>query len=174
MRLKKKQKASGKKMQQITISAAPWDIGALGPANQNDLRTESATDIDPETGKETPNPNGVQRRRRDSWPEKYFRKGKINAHQLAAAIKLRDASEGMRERDPLAAIGDVFVRGDGDRQAACVDRRRYFNQLMAKIPYSSHPVIERVVISDVAVWKGNPDQVERYMQRLRIGLDAIC
>ena len=166
----------------IVASASPsepkagqrWDKGASGPANQDGLREEPATDIDPETGKETPNPNNVRRRRRDDWVIRYFRGGKLNAAQAAAAAKLRMASEGRRERDPLAAIGDVRHTGDDDPLARYVDNRRLFRELWARIPQSSRPVVERVVLQDQPIWRTGPATRERHMQRLRDGLDAIC
>lgn len=150
-----------------------WDRGATGPANQINLRIEPATDIDPETGRETPNPNGIKRRRRDSWVERYFRAGHLTDAQAAVAIRLRMASEGMRERDPLAAIGEIKAKS-GDRAAAMVDARRWFHELWASIPTSSRPVIERVVIDDLPIWSGCGSAAwARHMSRLVAGLDAI-
>lgn len=110
----------------VTMPSQPtaWDKGADGPANQHGLRVEPATDIDPETGKETANPNGIKRRRRDNWVARYLRGDKITAKQAAAAETLRMASEGMRERDPLAALASVRVRGNHDPEAARTDARR--------------------------------------------------
>lgn len=48
----------------VTTTIAPWDMGATGPANRAGLEQEAATELDPETGKETPNPNRVKRMRR--------------------------------------------------------------------------------------------------------------
>ena len=129
--------------------------------------------IDPETGKETPNPNGVRRVRRVSWVYAYAARGELNRSQVAAAEKLRMASEGMRERDPLAAIGEIKAKS-GDRAAAMVDARRWFHELWASIPTSSRPVIERVVIDDLPIWAGCGSAAwARHMSRLVAGLDAI-
>lgn len=159
----------------VTVAAMPtsWDRGADGPANQIGLRTEPATDIDPETGKETPNPNGVKRRIRDNWVERYRKSGKINNEQAAKADRLRMASEGMRERDPLAALSGVRHRGGFDQEAARVDARRYFREMWAEVPQSSRPVVERVVLDDLPIWHGNSAMRERHMKRLCDGLDAI-
>lgn len=173
----KRAKRRSKKVKPQAVSLAPapqWDIGAAGPANQIGLREEAATDIDPETGRETPNPNGVRRRRRDSWIERYFAANKLTQAQASAAIRLRMAAEGMRERDPLAAIGEARNRGDGDALAAHVDSRAYYREQWAKVPRLSRPVIERVVIEDKPIWDGNMAQRERHMQRLCDGLDAIA
>lgn len=158
---------------QVSLAPCPWDMGADGPANQHRLRVEPATDIDPETGRETPNPNGVMRRRRDDWVTRYERKGKLSKDQAAAAAKLRDASEGHRDRDPLAALSGVRATGYFDPLAAHVDRRAYFRELWARIPAHCKPVVERVVIEDQPIWNGNPATRDRHMQRLRDGLDAI-
>lgn len=153
-------------------SPTQWDQGAMGPANRLRLRQENATDIDPETGKETPNPNGIKRQRRETWVSIYARKGMIERHHAAAAEKLRLASEGMRERDPLAAIGEVRNRG-GDPHAARIDARRWFREMWSIIPAASKPVIERVVLDDLPIWGGNARQRDRHMRRLRDGLDAV-
>lgn len=158
----------------VTLAPGPWDMGADGPANRERLREEPATDIDPETGRETPNPNSVKRMRRESWVDIYEKAGRLNRSQVAAAEKLRNAADGLRDRDPLAALGEVRSVGCGDIQEARVDARRFFHQLWAAVPKASRPVLERVVIDDTPIWHGNLEQRERHMQRLREGLDAIC
>jgi hypothetical protein len=160
----------------VSLPAMPsrWDEGAKGPANQDGLRTEPATDIDPETGREAPNPNGIKRRRRDDWATRYYRAGHLSKQQAASAARLRMASEGMREQDPLAAIRIDRRAGGADQEAARVDARRYFRELWAEIPQSSRMVVQRVVIDDLPIWRGgSPAQRERHMVRLRAGLDAI-
>lgn len=167
-------KRRAKKEQVVTLPKGfgEWDCGATGAANQARLIDEPATEIDPETGKETPNPNGVRRRRREDWVARYAKAGHITQVQAANAAKLRMASEGMRERDPLAALGGV--RGGGsDREAIRVDSRRYFRQLWDAIPKASRPVIERIVIDDLPLWRCNQSTRERHFARLSAGLDAI-
>lgn len=137
-------------------------------------RTEPATDFDPETGREARNPNGIRRRRRESWVHIYGRQGRLTGAQIGAAEKLRMAAEGMRERDPLAAIGEIR-HNSGDVAASRVDARRYFRALWDRIPISSRPVVERVVLDDEPIWRGSgKDGHGRHMQRLRVGLDAIA
>jgi hypothetical protein len=171
-RAKRARKAQSRK--EITVAIPPWDQGAMGPANRQRLREEPATEIDPETGKETPNPNNVRRMRRDSWVAIYARAGHIDKRQFSAAEKLRMASEGLREKDPLAAMRIDRIRGDSDPEAARVDARRYFRQLWADVPASSRPVIERVILGDQPIWSGGGIAArERHMARLRAGLDAI-
>lgn len=150
-----------------------WDAGATGPANRERQRLEPATDINPETGRETPNPNNVRRYRRDTWVQVYARQGHLDARHEAAAVKLVMAAEGMRERDPLAAIGEVRSIG-GDRQASMIDARRYFRALWAAVPQACRPVIERVVINDEPLWRGHGGaRREAHFRRLREGLDAV-
>ena len=175
MSSKRKRKRDTIKRQATPVSLAPspWDMGAAGKANQERLTTEPATDFDPETGRETPNPNGVRRRRRESWVRIYGHRN-LSEAQVAAAEKLRMAAEGMRERDPLAAIGEVRTAG-GDPQVAYVDARRYFRQLWAAIPLASRPVVERVVLDDLPIWSGCGRAAwGRHMQRLSDGLCAIA
>lgn len=152
----------------------PWDEGAMGPANRQRLRQEPATEIDPETGKETPNPNNVKRMRRQSWVAIYEKAGHLDKRQVAAAEKLRMAADGMRDRDPLAALGEVRASGRSDPQAARVDARRFFHQLWADVPSASKPVVERVVVNDEPIWHGNPLQRERHIKRLRDALDVVA
>jgi len=159
----------------VTIHQPQWDQGASGPANRERLHEEPATDIDPETGRETPNPNGIRRQRRQTWVTIYAAKGQITREQEAAAEKLRMAADGMPDRDPLAAIGEVRIRHSaGDAAAARIDARRFYHELMARIPKVSMPVVERVVVDDLPIWHGNSAQRERHMQRLRDGLDALA
>ena len=150
-----------------------WDMGAEGRANQDGLRTEPATDIDPETGRETPNPNGVRRRRRDDWVQRYVAAGHLSHTQAAHASTLRLAAEGMCERDPLARIGDIRGTG-GDPHSARIDARRFFWGLWKRIPQDCRPVVERVVVDDMPIRGGNSAQRSRYMERLRRGLDAMA
>lgn len=175
-----KRKPGRKRHQQkgkpVTIHQPEWDQGATGPANRDRLHEEPATDIDPETGRETANPNGIRRQRRQSWVAIYAAKGQITAQQHAAAEMLRNAADGLRDRDPLAALaGEVRTAPDAcDAAAARIDARRFYHKLRDSIPPASRPVIERVVVDDLPIWHGNPDQRERHMHRLRDGLDAIA
>lgn len=162
------------KRAEVALPEVMWDRGADGPANRRRLVEEPATDIDPETGKETPNPNNVRRVRRQSWLVTYALAGHIDKGQFAAGEKLRMAADGMREKDPLAAIGADIMRHQSDPIAAIVDARQFFRQLWSVIPPSSRPIVERVVIEDRPLQKCSAEQRERYMQRLRDGLQAIA
>ena len=163
---------SGKKGK-AAISLSEWDRGATGEANQDGLIEEPATDFNPVTGRDFPNPNGVKRRRREDWVARYTKAGHITREQAAHAVKLRMASEGMRERDPIAAIGETRCVG-GDPQAARIDARRYFRTLWAAIPIASRAVVERVVIDDMPLWKCNAQTKDRHFKRLGAGLDALA
>ncbi|MFN3646251.1 MAG: hypothetical protein ACK4S2_07015 [Gemmobacter sp.] len=167
-------KGRNRRPRPVSLPATPtsWDKGADGPANQDRLIDEPAAEFDPRTGRETPNPNGVRRRRRLPWVRVYHVQGRLSAQQLAAAERLRMAAEGMRERDPLAALR-IDRTGHADPEAARVDARAWFRRLWAAVPPASRAVVERVAIDDQPIWHGNTAQRERYMQRLREGLDAI-
>lgn len=155
----------------ITIPVTPWDMGAAGPANRIGLVTEERGEINPATGKRE-NPNGVRGVRRETWAWRYLRAGKLSQEQWIAAAQLRDASEGLVAVDPLAAIL-IDRRLPGDPQAARVDGRARYRAMMAVAPKASHPVIERVVIADLAVWSRGGREMDRHLDRLREGLDAI-
>lgn len=165
----------------VTVPAMPtsWDAGAEGPANRDRLRKEPATEFDPATGKETANPNGIERYRRETWVAKYARKGKLTKQQAAAAEALFYAASGFPNRDPLAAIVcRVDGKSDDDPLVSKVDRRRAFYRLWKQIPDRCKPFVEHVVINDLSIRSMNGcingQAEERYMRRLCQGLDAIC
>ena len=170
---KRRPTAGNRKPPPVTLPGPTWDKGATGQANQARMQTEPATDIDPESGNETPNPNRVTRRRRISFVDTYRKQGIITHAQAAAAATLRMASEGMKERDPIASIGETRTPGGSDPEAARLDSRKYYRELWARIPQLSQPVVQRVVLDDLAIKDGNTFQRERYFLRLRAGLDAI-
>jgi len=170
---KRRPTAGKRKPPPVTLLAPTWDVGASGPANQDRLRSEPATEFDHDTGVESANPNGVRRRRRHSWVDTYRKQGIISHAQAAAAATLRMASEGMKERDPIASIGETRTPGGSDPEAARVDSRKYYRELWARIPQSSQPVVHRVVLDDLAIKDGNVFQRVRHFLRLRAGLDAI-
>lgn len=163
-----------------TTPAMPtsWDGGATGPANRDRLREEPATEFDPQTGKETENPNNVRRFRRETWVAKYTRKGKLTKAQAAAAEALFYAASGFPNRDPLAAIVcKVDGKSDDDPLVSKVDRRRAFYRMWKLVPERCKPFVEHVVLNDLSIRSMNGcinGQAEaRYMERLREGLDAI-
>jgi hypothetical protein len=167
----------GKPASSVTLRPTTWDMGATGPANRERLQQEPATEFDPETGKEQPNPNGVSRVRRQSWVEIYARQGKLTKAQQSAAQNLYAAWAGHPVRDPLAAIGETVDRERyTDPQSATVDARRWFYAMWQRVPLGSRPVLEHVVLDDrpIRAMAGCHGSSEgRYMERLRDGLDAI-
>jgi hypothetical protein len=175
-------KPKGKKSKKpVTLSAMPtsWDGGATGVANRDRLREEPATEFDPSTGKETPNPNGVRRNSRETWIDKYARKGKLTKQQQAAASNLYAAWAGMPNKDPLAAfLAKVDGKGSDDPLASTIDKRRAFYIMWRQIPIGSRPFIRHVVIEDMSIRSMNGCRdghtETRYMERLCAGLDAIC
>lgn len=171
-------KQKGKKSQQSPAQPTTWDRGADGPANRAMLREEPATEFDPNTGKETPNPNGIKRMRREMWVDKYARKGKLTKEQHAAAANLYFAHKGLPQRDPLAAFqAKVDFTSCDDPLARQMDRRQWFFSMWANIPDNCKPVIEHVVLNDLSLRSiaGCHDArgEARHMQRLQRGLDAI-
>lgn len=165
----------------VTLSTMPtsWDAGAMGPANRERLIEEAATEFDPRTGKETPNPNGIKRNRRETWVDRYARKGKLSKEQQVAAANLYAAWAGMPNKDPLAAfLPKVDGKGDDDPLAHTIDKRREFYRMWRRIPIGSRPYVQHVVLDDLSIrsMNGCVNGVaeSRYMERLQEGLNAIC
>lgn len=171
-------KQSKRKKPQSAASPTQWDRGADGPANRDRLMEEPATEFDAATGKETPNPNGIRRMRREMWVDKYARKGKLTKEQLAAAANLYFAWAGLPHRDPLAALRDkVDFTNCDDPLAKQFDRRRWFFSLWDNIPDNCKPVIEHVVLNDKSLRSiagcASARAEARHLERLQRGLDAI-
>lgn len=163
----------------VSVAPSPWDQGATGPANRRRLVEEDATEIDPETGKQRPNPNGVRRMRRETWVVRYARQGKLNREQATVAVNLHAAWAGFPVRDPLAALGEAVDRSKcDDPLAVMVDAKRWFYAMWKKVPTRCRPVIEHVVLNDRPLRSMSGcrnGQIELiYMQRLQDGLTAIC
>lgn len=162
----------------VSVAPSPWDQGAGGPANRHRLVEEDATEIDPETGKQKPNPNGVKRMRRETWVEIYWRRGKLTKQQAAIAAILHAAYAGNAARDPLAALG---LNVDGvkcdDPNVNRMDAKRAFFAMWKRVPLRCRPVIEHVVLYDrplrsmAGCGRGARELV--HMQRLQEGLDTI-
>lgn len=157
----------------VTIRQPQWDQGAAGPANRERLHEEPATDIDPETGRETPNPNGIRRQRRQTWVTIYAAKGQITKEQAAAGDALLLAAEGMNEKDPLAALAGRVQSSPASPETARVDARRAFWKMWDKIPKSSKPIVERVVLNDQPVWAHPAHGQDAHFKRLQDGLEAL-
>lgn len=163
------------------LPSAPWDHGATGPANRVGLVEEPATEIDPETGRERPNPNRVTRMRRTDWVAVYSRKGWLTGRQLMTARALQDAAEGARNQDPLAAFGRKVDRDTGcpDPLAVAYDRRRTFHAMWPLVPGYAKPVIEHVVINGHSLGtmpgahRSSP-AIRRHLERMCRGLDALA
>ena len=165
-----------KKRRQPTAPKAPWDHGATGPANRLGLIEEAATEIDPETGREMKNPNRVTRMRRRPWVDAYVLQGKLTIAQASIARELRDAAEGARIADPLAALRGQIDRQSRapDPQAAAFDARRKFHRMWRRVPDFAKPVVEAVVVEDRPVSSfARGSSVERQMKRLAQGLDDL-
>ena len=167
----------------VTLASPPpaWDHGATGPANLANLETEPATEIDPETGRERPNPNRVTRSRRVQWVERYHRKGDLTGRQLMIARALADASDGARNADPLAAIGNRIDRDNGipDPMATAFDTRRRFYAMWALLPQYARHVVQWVVLDDRPInaipgARGSGPAHARHLERLQRGLDALA
>lgn len=159
------------KKKPVTILQAPWDCGASGPANQIGLVTEEAAEIDAETGKRD-NPNRVTRKRRQSMIEKYFLARKLTRDQFNIAKELRDAAEGRKHVDPLAAL-PIDRQLFDDPEAAKFDARRTYRRMMDIVPLFARPVVERVVVDNQAIWHGSGRTADRHLDRLQRGLDEL-
>ena len=160
----------------VTPPPAPWDHGANGPANRHGLIVEPATEADPVTGKDVPNPNGVTRARRRPLVDTYLLQGKLTIAQANIARELRNAAEGARNADPLAALRGQIDRDSRapDPQAAAFDARRKFHRMWRHVPNCAKPVIEAVVIEDMPITRfAKGSSAEREMKRLAQGLDDL-
>lgn len=148
----KKAKKAGKASMAVTLAPAPiWDQGATGPANQDGLIDQERGHIDMDTGKVI-NPNRVFGKRRMPIVERMHRQGKLTETHVAAAQRLYAAWAGYPTRDPIAAIGDrVDGGGCDDPNGSRVDQKREFFILKERIPPRCWPVVEHVVINDLAI-----------------------
>ena len=163
----------------LTLAPAPWDHGATGRANKRGLVTEEA--VDPQADKDSPNPNRVTRKRRVEWIEAYTKKGWLDGRQYTIAIALRDAAEGARNADPLAAFGNKIDRAAGcpDPLAVAYDRRRRFHDMWPLVPPHTRFVVEWVVIDNKPLGgipgaRGSGPAIRRHLDRLCAGLDALA
>ena len=153
-----------------------WDYGAEGPANRERLVVEERGHRDEKTGRMV-NPNNRTGVRRETWVDRYERKGKLSVHQAQAARWLCDAAEGRGNQDPLAALSGPVDGGSylSDPQAAAFDRRRSFLRVWRRLPINVRPVIERVVLEDRPLRSlcGSGQQEARHLERLKRGLDQL-
>ena len=163
-----------------TLPALPWDHGAKGPANLAGIVIEDATDIDPETGRESANPNRVTRARRIDRLEAYEAQGILTRDQANIARELRAAAEGARTADPLAALGRKIDRTSGtpDPLAVAFDSRRKFHRMWALIPSYARAVVDCVILEDRPIrempgCRGSGPRHDKHADRLRRGLDEL-
>lgn len=168
------------KRKQPSLPAAPWDHGAAGPANRLGLVEEPATEIDPDTGKERPNPNRVTRVRRILVLEEYASRGAITPRQLAMGLELYAASAGVPERDALAAIGEVAPdRAPGLSIVQMMDARRKFwamRDCLRRILPEAWPAVEAVCVLNETLGARHAKKRDRNaaMHSLRSGLDVLA
>jgi len=161
----------------VTLPDMPWDAGADGPANREHLHREDAVEADPETGQRS-NPNRITRMRRVQPIDAYLKQGRLTLGQVAIARELRDAAEGARAQDPLAALKIDKDRSIKGTREAAFDARRKFLRMWAHVPLFARPVIEHVVIDGrhVAAMAGCTGSrgFERHLARLTRGLDELA
>jgi len=160
-----------------TLAAAPWDQGASGPANQDGLIVQERGETDLTTGKVI-NPNRVFGKVRMPMVNRYHRQGKLTDHHLAAAQRLYAAYAGYPTRDPIAAITDrVDGAGDNDPNVMLLDKRREFYAIWKAIPPRCKPILEHVVLNDLAmgemVGASKPEVAAEYWGKLTEGLEAV-
>jgi hypothetical protein len=129
-----------------------WDLGPRTAAQDRLKVVEPVTQWDEAKQREVPNPNGVKRARRIDLAEYYFRKGRFDARQLAAAKALAQAWENT-QRSP-EAIKKVQVDSDPDYGAIMamqLDRVWRFHAIRRLIPDADWPVLECVCIRNASV-----------------------
>jgi hypothetical protein len=160
----------------VTVAPSPWDMGASGHANQDRMTIEARAHVEVETG-EAINPNGVKGRRRKSWVEEYYTKGKLSGEGLAAAYRLFAAYQGHPAKDPIAAIDDVRVGGCSEPMATLIDSRREYYTMRASIPSDCLPIIAHVVLDDNPLrsmqGRNGGNDAQRFAMLDR-GLCAMC
>lgn len=161
-------------------AAPPWDHGATGPANRHGLVEEPATEIDPETGKDRPNPNRVTRVRRILALEDYAARGVITRRQLSIGLELHAASLGAPERDSLAAIGEIAPdRSPGLSIVQMMDARRKYwamRDCLRRLLPEAWPAVEAVCVENTPVGARHAKRRDRdeAMHLLRVGLDMLA
>ena len=161
----------------VTVAAVPWDQGAAGPANQIGLVNQERGDVDLATGRRI-NPNRVFGKVRMPMCMRYERQGRLTEAHVATAQRIYAAWAGYPSKDPIAAIGErVDGGGDCDPNVTGIDKRREFYVLKAMIPARCWPVIEHVVLNDLAIRSmcggSNPEIFAAHLARLVAGLEAV-
>lgn len=171
-------KIKGKKKTAPTIPMTPWDIGALGPANQKGLCQEEARDVVAEG--ETPNPNGVTRMRRISKLERWHNtyrlmqrgRGKgpyITTRQYNAAERYLDAFEATMQTPGWPDNDRVQSSPKPDHAVAIqIDRVSRFHAVAGGLLPDERAIIETVLfgIEDMPEGRRFYARVERLRQVL--------
>jgi hypothetical protein len=157
------------------LPAPPWDLGARGRANQNDLIVEDATEPTPDG--RSANPNGVRRARRVDMLERWHRLGKISTAGYNAAEKLRDAFEAT-ERAPGWPDNDRVQSSPKPDHSVTIqiDRLSRFHEIAKHIPREDQRIINHCILSKgtpcgLREYRGNPDAGHK---ALRAALDRLA
>jgi len=161
----------------VAVAACPWDLGPVTARQIAGKVVEEVKTVDPDTGKEA-NPNKVVRTRRESWVERYHRKGKLTDGQMSIAEELVEAASGQVQRDALTALlAVVDVSGREDPEVARIDRKRKFFAMWALVPGFARPVIQHTVLNDASLRSipggSSANREAVHLDRLRRGLDAL-
>lgn len=159
-----------------SLGALPWDVGPITALQMAGKVAEPVMTKDPDTGRES-NPNRVVRTRRECWIARYHRQGKLTDAQANVAAELFEASQGQRQRDPLAALRIDRCNDARDPEAERVDARRKFFTMWADVPDFAKPVIRHVVVEDQSLRAmagcDNGRAEASHLDRLQRGLDAL-
>lgn len=164
----------------VTLAPVPWDHGADGPANRHGLVEEPATEVDPETGRERPNPNRVTRVRRRLVLEEMLSRDLLTRRQYAMGLELHAASLGTPERDALAAIGEIAPdRSPGLSIVQMMDARRKYwamRDFLLRVLPEAWPAVECVCVQNEPVSGRHSKKRDREaaMHSLRAGLDMLA
>lgn len=174
------QRAAGKS--EVTLSQAPWDMGAMGPANRAGLVEEERGEINPVTGK-LENPNVVRGVRRVDMLEVWHGKGVISTRGYNAAEKLRNAFEST-QRAPGWPDNDRVQSSPKPDHAVTIqiDRLSKFAAIYKLVPYRDNDIIWHCVIckgtpSSLVVRGRHPYRGRHYdggLEYLREALDRLA
>lgn len=137
----------GRTASPVSLAPPPWDMGATGPANRAGLELEDATELDPATGKDVPNPNGVKRVRRVDMLGVWHRKGVISTAGYNAAEKLRDAFAATQKSPGWPDNDRVQSSPKPDHAVTIqIDRLSAYHRIAKLIPPQDRAIIGMCVI----------------------------
>jgi len=134
---------------QVTLAEVPsWDMGATGRANRHGLIQEDATELDPETGKPQPNPNGVKRMRRVDMLEVWFKRGTLTAAQYNAAFDLRSAFDRTQMTPSMDPSQDKVDSSPKPDHAVTIhiDRLSRFHELFKLVASEDRQIIDVCIL----------------------------